>query len=164
MKKLFLGVLGLFFVVNIAQAQEKVIRLSAPVEKGDGYEVFGNEFPQETDITSLNQLIAKSSEYKGKQIMTGGKIKQVCQKKGCFFMLAAPNGNVRITFKDYSFFVPTNSMGKKAKLVGKFEVKELSEAQAKHYAKDAGSDSKEVEGPQKEYSVIATSVKIIDNK
>ncbi|TYP93765.1 protein of unknown function (DUF4920) [Fodinibius salinus] len=164
MKYIFFALLGFFFIANIANAQEEVIRLSEPVKQGDDYEVFGNEFPKDAKVTDLEQLIAESEKYKGQQITTQGKIKQVCQKKGCFFLLAAPNGDVRITFKDYSFFIPTNSMGKQAKLVGKLEVKALSEAQAKHYAKDAGSDSKEVEGPQKEYSVIATSVKIIDNK
>ncbi|NGP87186.1 DUF4920 domain-containing protein [Fodinibius halophilus] len=162
MKNIFLVILGFLFVANIGFAQEKVIRLSAPVEQGDNYEVFGDEFPQGMEVTGLERLIAKSADYKGQQVTTGGTIKKVCQKKGCFFMLGAQNGDVRIKFKDYSFFVPTNSTGKEAKLVGTFQVNELSEQKAKHYAKDAGEDTPKVEGPQKEYSVIATSVKIID--
>jgi hypothetical protein len=39
-------------------------------------------------------------------------------------------------------------------------VKELSEEKAKHYAQDSGADPDAIEGPQKEYSVVATSVLI----
>lgn len=68
----------------------------------------------------------------------------------------------RITFKDYEFFIPTNIAGKEVRLVGTFDVKELSEDEAKHYAEDADEDPDEVEGQQAEYQIEAASVKIFN--
>lgn len=165
MKNVLLLVLALFTLTNIATAQEKDnhISLSEPVETGENYEVYGSEYPDGAQYFSLNYLIENSNIFEGQQVATTGKIKQVCQKKGCFFILSDGDHNTRITFKDYEFFIPTNSAGNKVRLIGEFKVNELSEEKAKHYAEDAGENPEDIEGPQKEYSLVATSVKIIEN-
>lgn len=83
---------------------------------------------------------------------------QICQKKGCFFVAQDQNYMVRVTFKDYGFFIPTDSQGKEVVLIGDFSVKTLSDEQARHYAEDSGNDPGAVSGEQKEYSVVATSI------
>jgi hypothetical protein len=88
-------------------------------------------------------------------------MKQVCQKKGCFFILPAGDEDIRVTFKDYQFFVPTDAAGSKVQLTGVFKVKEFSEEQARHYAEDAGENPDDIEGAQQEYGLVATSVKIM---
>ena len=45
-------------------------------------------------------------------VKTAGKIIDVCTKKGCWMKLDMGNNNaVRVTFKDYGFFVPTDASG-----------------------------------------------------
>lgn len=165
MKKFLLATISMFVLANIGIAQDEVLRLSEPIETGENYEMFGSmvDFDSKQTI-ALSKLIQSSDKFKGKRVIADGTIKQVCQKKGCFFILADGNNQARITFKDYSFFIPTNSAGRYVKIAGSFNVKELSEREAKHYAKDAGKDPEKINGPQKEYSLVATSVKIVDKK
>lgn len=150
--------------VGVAQqksADKEVISLSDPVETTEQYEVYGSAFESSEQPLSLEKLLSKSDSYENKQVVAEGEIRQVCQKKGCFFILADGEKEARITFKDYDFFIPTNTTGKKVVLKGTFNVKKLSEKKAKHYAKDAGEDPEKINGPQEEYSLVATSVKII---
>ncbi|MCW9706343.1 DUF4920 domain-containing protein [Fodinibius salsisoli] len=147
------------------QAQEHVkdyVQLSDPVVQTEDYRVFGDRFESGESVVSLDELISADSTFNEQAITTEGVISQVCKKKGCFFILnkEGTDRHARITFKDYGFFIPTNTAGSKVKLNGIFQVKELSEEKAKHYAKDSGDDPDKIKGPQKEYSVVATSVLI----
>ena len=160
---LLILMLGITFVGFAQQksGEKEVTSLSDLVETTDDYEVYGAAFEAVKQPLSLKKLLAQSDSYENKQVVATGEIRQVCQKKGCFFILADGNNEARITFKDYEFFIPTNTAGKKVVLTGTFNVKELSEKKAKHYAKDAGEDPEKVKGSQKEYSLVATSVKIM---
>jgi hypothetical protein len=51
---------------------------------------------------------------------------------------------VRVTFKDYSFFVPKDSAKAEALVQGKIFEKKISAAEARHYAKDEGKPAAEV--------------------
>jgi hypothetical protein len=87
-------------------------------------------------------------------------VSQVCRKKGCFLVAQDGEAVARVTFIDYSFFVPTDSGGKEVTIVGKFDRKVISEAQARHFAEDAGQDPAKIVGPREEYAIVATSVVI----
>lgn len=158
MKKIVLVAILVGFS-SLAFAQETgVIRLSEPVQVTETHEVFGAEMESWSDGTSLKTII--QSELSGQEVTIETEIAEVCEKKGCFFVANEEGYSARITFKDYEFFIPTDSKGKTVTLVGTFEVKELTEDEAKHYAEDAGQDPDAIEGPQKEYSIVATSVKV----
>lgn len=134
-----------------------VIRLSEPVVVTDTYEVFGS--PVEPGAARrLAEVIADQDQYLGKQVRVEARVAKVCQRKGCFFIAQDGESVARITFVDYSFFVPTDSGGKTVTIVGTFDRQTLSEDQARHYAQDAGGDPARVRGPQAEYSIVATSV------
>ncbi|NHA15983.1 DUF4920 domain-containing protein [Thioalkalivibrio sp. XN279] len=139
---------------------ENVIRLSEPVEVGAGYEVFGAPVGEAGEPVRLGEIIAASDQYAGQEVHATAKVAKVCQKKGCFFVAHDGEATARITFVDYSFFVPTDSGGKDVTIVGTFNRKTLSEAQAQHFAQDAGEDPSKVQGPREEYSIVATSVVI----
>lgn len=141
-------------LITPSTAQD-VIRLSEPVQQTESYEVFGSELDVESlQPKTLSQIIG--GKEKGVTLVT--VVKQVCAKKGCFFIAQDEEYSARITFKDYGFFIPTDSQGKEVILVGDLSVTTLSEEQAKHYAEDAGEDPDDVKGAQKEYSVVATSI------
>jgi hypothetical protein len=84
---------------------------------------------------------------------------KVCQKKGCFFVAQHEADTVRVTFKDYGFFIPTDSGGKTVLLAGNFQRKALSREEAEHLAEDLGEEApKDV--PDFEYAIVATGVSI----
>ena len=66
----------------------------------------------------------------------------------------------RVTFEDYSFFVPTDAAGLDALLVGRLEKRQLDEARARHYAEDAGEDADSIKGPVFEYHIVASAVRL----
>lgn len=76
------------------------------------------------------------------------------------FKLESEDEQARISFKDYGFFIPTNTAGARVKLNGTFTVKTLSKKEARHFAEDAGNDPEAITGPQKEYALVATSIVI----
>lgn len=145
-----------------AQSNE-VIRLSEPVQETEEVEVFGSNIDLKAlNPVSLTKVIGSNKEANPVTVVT--TISEVCSKKGCFFIAQDGDFTARITFKDYGFFIPTDSQGKEVVLVGDFSSIVLSEAQAKHYAEDAGKDAEKVVGQQKEYSIIATSVVVPKSK
>ena len=71
--------------------------------------------------------------------------------------------DIKVTFKDYGFFVPKDLDDQKVIVKGKGFLKEVSVDEQKHYAKDAGKSEKEIaaiDTPKKEYRFIATGVAI----
>jgi hypothetical protein len=103
-------------------------------------------------ITSENIQSASQLTTLGKTDTVALKIKanvsEVCQMKGCWMVLDAVNGiPVRVTFKDYGFFVPKDIAGRDVIVQGIVSKTTLSEEAAKHYAEDAG----QAYDPQKEY-------------
>ncbi len=146
-----------------AQTTTEVIRLSEPIQETETVEVFGSSIELEAlNPMTLSQIVEGENETSLITLKT--TVSEVCNKKGCFFIAQDGDYTARITFKDYSFFIPTDSKGKEVVLVGDFSIETLSEEQAKHYAEDAGKDSESITGEQKEYSVVATSVVVPKSK
>jgi hypothetical protein len=158
MKTLLIAVCTLFISNGVIAQDAEVIRLSEPVQQTEVYEVFGAPVDEWDTALELKDLINAPENFTDKVVTIETEISEVCEKKGCFFVANAGSESARITFKDYGFFIPTDSKGKTVKLIGNFEVKELTEKEAKHYAEDAGQDPELIKGPQKEYSIVATTI------
>ncbi len=144
----------------VADAEQKVIRLSEPVESTDAYEVFGAPMTDAGQAVSLHELVSNEEQYLGREVLLRTRIAKVCQKKGCFFIAQDGNAVARITFKDYGFFIPTDSAGKEVTLTGTFNRQQLSGAKARHYQQDLGETPAKRPGTSLEYQVVATSVRI----
>ncbi|MFA5667763.1 MAG: DUF4920 domain-containing protein [Balneolaceae bacterium] len=166
--KIIYTLLCVFMFSAVVNAQETtdtpVLRLSEPVEVTDDYEVFGAKYSNFDQAKPLAAIIESGEEFQNKEVVVTANVSEVCAKKGCFFVAQNGDKTARITFIDYSFFVPTDSQGKDVTIVGVFNEKTLTEDQAKHYAEDAGEDPDKITGPQKEFSIVATSVAIPKNK
>jgi hypothetical protein len=90
----------------------------------------------------LSQLDAQDSIY----VKVEGEITATCAMKGCWMNLVLPSGEeLRVTFKDYAFFVPTEGMeGNSAVIEGKVKRSKTDLATLKHYAEDAGKSVEEI--------------------
>jgi len=93
-------------------------------------------------------------------IRVEGTVEAVCQKKGCWMVLADGNVKARILMKDHAFALPTDARGKKAQVEGTVEKRTLSEAQVKHLAEDAGKDPNAEQGTRVEFVLTATGVEL----
>ncbi len=159
MKKILLLLIVSAISFNVAaQEQKEVIRLSEPVKETKKVEIFGSVNEGERNPISLESAISLIETEKEKDVVITSEVSEVCQKKGCFFIATDGERTARVTFKDYSFFIPTDSNGKEATIFGTISKKKLTEEQAKHYAEDAGKDPDLIEGEQFEYSIVATSI------
>lgn len=141
-------------------APGKVIRLSEPVEVTETYEVFGSPLDAAGPAIGLRELVSKSDEYLDKEVLVTTRIAKVCQKKGCFFVAQEGEAMARVTFKDYGFFIPTDSGGKTVTLAGTFTRGELSAEKARHYRKDLGEAPAAGAHATMEYQIVATSIRI----
>ncbi|RIW15854.1 DUF4920 domain-containing protein [Algoriphagus lacus] len=124
---------------------------------------YGNIFQEEKVVTPAEMVASVEAKgtFSGK---ISGEIKEVCTKKGCWFSMELPNGeSMRVTFKDYGFFIPTNSQGFPIVLEGVATLSETDVETLKHYAEDQGKSKEEVESitaPKREITFEATGAKI----
>jgi hypothetical protein len=110
----------------------------------------------------LADLLAKPQAHEGKTVQVQGQVRKACEKKGCWMELAmdAKNPGVRVTFKDYGFFVPLDSAGSQAKVEGVVKVTELSENRAKHYEGEGAIVPRGADGKPREVQLVATGVEL----
>ncbi len=141
-------------------ADESVVRLSEPVEVTDTYEVFGAPLTASGPGLGLKELVSNSDRYLDSEVLVTTRIAKVCQKKGCFFVAQEGDAIARVTFKDYGFFIPTDSGGKTVTLAGTLTRSELSPEKAHHYRKDLGEAKAGPAAATMEYQIVATSIRI----
>ena len=162
-KPRFFSVLLAFMVIGFAPGlfaeEDAVKRLSEPVEVTATHEYFGAKLAETGAPLSLGDLMKDNEKYLDHEVLVETRIAKVCQKKGCFFVAQEGASTARVTFKDYGFFIPTDSGGKNVVLLGTFSRKSVSEEQAEHYAADLGEKAP-VTPEMYEYSIVATAVKI----
>lgn len=104
--------------------------------------------------TAVNSLSAGELSAK----IFSGTVTKVCQKKGCWMILVDGDIYARVTFDDYKTVVPIDITNTQAIVVGRLSETVLSENAQKHYAQDAGLDTKNLTGSKKEYSIVADTV------
>ncbi len=93
-------------------------------------------------IDSLTAMMGTQTELACK---LSGKIEAVCQKKGCWMELKnGDSSTVRVTFKDYGFFMPKDASGRTAIIDGIAKVEVTSVADLQEYARDDKKSKEEV--------------------
>ena len=90
------------------------------------------------------------------------KVTDVCQMKGCWMKLEiGDEKDIMVNFKDYSFFVPKNIIGKKVIVSGEAFKRNISVDELKHYARDRGENESAISlivEPKEIYSLTAKGV------
>jgi hypothetical protein len=122
---------------------------------------FGEKINEEGAI-SLADLKGQMGDKKEMKVKLVAPVEAVCQKKGCWMDLKNTDGEaVRVTFKDYGFFMPMDCAGKTAVVDGVAKIEETSVDMLKEYAKDAGKSKEEIAAikePKKELVFEANGV------
>ncbi len=115
--------------------------------------------------SAMLALMGESTEIETKIIT---EIKSCCQKKGCWMKVDLADGEeMRVTFKDYGFFVPKNSAGLKVVMDGRAYYDTTSVEMLRHYAEDAGMSQEEIDAitePELELAFESEGLILLANK
>jgi Domain of unknown function (DUF4920) len=127
---------------------------------------FGAPITAEKAMT-YDQLLNKMEKSDSLDAKVTGKVSAVCQKKGCWMTLVSDDPAkpaMRVTFKDYAFFMPKDIAGRTVVVDGFALAETTSVADLRHYAEDAGKSKEEIEkinAPLREYVFEAKGVILV---
>ena len=141
-------VMLLSFVIVACNSAKKDTNKDNKIVENTTYSSFGDT------VSALDYLSSNDALSNYKTLKLGdtinlkfnANIKEVCSKKGCWMTLPAGNDDetIMVRFKDYGFFMPLDAAGKEVIVAGKAFVKQVSVADLKHYAEDAGKSPEEI--------------------
>lgn len=116
---------------------------------------------------SYDELVPRMASIDSLNIKITGKVSEVCQKKGCWMTIVPDQPGqpeMRVTFKDYAFFMPKDIVGKRVVLDG-FAYTDVTPVDVlRHYAEDAGKTKEEIAAitePKRELAYEAAGVLIL---
>ena len=133
---------------------------------GDGKH-FGAKITADQAI-NYDDVMAKMAVSDSVAMKVTGKVKEVCQTKGCWMTLVSDQPGypeMRVTFKDYAFFMPKDLSGKRVVVDGFARVETTSVEVLRHYAEDAKKSPEEIAAitqPKREVSFEASGVLVIE--
>lgn len=131
---------------------------SAPPGQAKAY---GASFEPAASVP-LATLLSKPQEYADKTVTTEGKVQRACTRKGCWMEIGEGDGACRVTFKDYGFFVPTDSAGAHARIQGKVATRVVEAAAVEHLESEgARFKNKKPDGSATEVRLIASAVELV---
>jgi starvation-inducible outer membrane lipoprotein len=109
---------------------------------------------------AIEDVVAAPQAFAGKDLRISGSVVEVCKRKGCWMTLGDRERNVRVTFRDYGFFVPLDCEGREVIAEGRLEEREQSVEEIKHYLEDANrhEEAARVTEPRRTYSFVADGV------
>ncbi len=122
---------------------------------------FGAPFSDAKTVAQADAMKAPA-DYAAAPVKIRGKVKDVCQKEGCWLVLTDGEREMRVHMKDHAFAVPKDLTGKTVTVEGKVETKTITEAQARHLAEESkdGVDPETIKGDQTIVRVLATGVEV----
>ena len=111
---------------------------------------------------TLAELLARPQSHDGQTVRVEGQVRRACTRKGCWMELASSDkgAGVRVTFKDYGFFVPLDSAGASARVEGVVKVMELSDGMAQHYESEGATVPRGEDGKPREVQLVASGVEL----
>ncbi len=119
----------------------------------------------ESNIEDIATLHQKLTEQDSAMSKVQGTIVKTCKMKGCWMKVAMADGDtLRVSFKDYGFFVPKSGMeGKEVVFEGVAKMAETDVETLKHFAKDGGATEEEIAAitePKEGIAFVASGVMI----
>ena len=133
-----------FLVIFAACTQPAEQQQTATSDTEIDYQSYGAAITPDGALTPA----AFGSKMEGKSLArmkVAANIDACCQAKGCWMKLDMENGEqMMVRFKDYGFFVPTDSEGKTAIIEGEAFLDTISVEELQHYAADAGKSEAEI--------------------
>lgn len=167
MKNLFFTLLALVIFSSCKKSSEQSNQEKEP-EVATVYASYGDKIAA-NDAQSVAIIDALMADTDSLNVKLTGEIEKTCAMKGCWMTVKTGDStSMRVTFKDYGFFVPKEGVaGKKAIMEGTVTKTVTSVEVLRHYAQDEGKSSEEINAitePKEEYAFVATGVLIEESK
>jgi hypothetical protein len=132
----------------------------APAAAAPARKVFGAPLGQSPAV-ALADVIKTPERFAEGRVLVEGAVRQACTRKGCWMELSEAPPGCRVTFKDYGFFVPTDSAGSKARVEAKVETKVIKPELVAHLESEGAKfPDKAADGSAKEVRLVATGVEM----
>ena len=147
MKKYILmaGVLVALASCNDTPKEDKETKTENAGATATEAQYFGEKITEDgaVPVEELTNLLKDTTAV---NVKLQGIVSAACQTKGCWMTLKNAHGeDLRITFKDYAFFVPKDCAGKTAVIEGIAKIETTSVADLKEYAKDDKKSQAEID-------------------
>lgn len=118
---------------------------------------------EEGEAIAPTELVKQVAGQDSIQATVAAEVVESCQAKGCWMDVKLADGNsMKVTFRDYGFFLPIEDLkGRTAVFTGTAKQELISVADQQHYAKDAGKTDAEVAlitQPKQELRFVADGV------
>lgn len=140
--------LALLVVAPLAAQEGEVIRRGEPIGT--------------SPHADLAVVLASPEAFTATPVRVDGVIVRSCTSKGCWMQLAPTEetDGLRVTFKDYGFFIPVDAKGMRALVEGVIELKSHTAEHAKHLAEEGVRLRMEADGTATELTFVATGVEL----
>ncbi|MFT6210183.1 MAG: hypothetical protein ACJATE_000792 [Bacteroidia bacterium] len=123
---------------------------------------YGEEF-EVTEVVSSAEVATLMNDSTNEFIVEG-TIQECCQKKGCWMKVRMGDGeSMRVSFKDYGFFVPLDAAGSTMTMKGLAVYDTIDVDFLKHLAEDGNATQEEIDAitePELAITFEATGVLI----
>jgi hypothetical protein len=161
-----LFILALIFNYSNLSAQEEKHEGKyevKPTELSDGT-LYGTDIDKTLTPTVMKDIFAAPENFEKQNLVVEASIVSVCQEMGCWTVITDGTNEMR-AMTLHKFFMPKDlKENSKVVVQGEFQLKEITEQQAKAYEEESGKKSgKEIKGPQKMYMMKITGIKILNN-
>lgn len=166
LKKISLWLIAVAMLAACGQNHSQTVDPNSTDPTKDGKH-FGAIITKDNAI-AYDEVMGKMAGIDSLNMKVTGKVSEVCQKKGCWMTLVSDQPGqpeMRVTFKDYAFFMPKDLAGKRVVVDGYAYVETTSVDVLRHYAEDAGKSKEEIAAitqPKREVSFEASGVVILD--
>lgn len=111
---------------------------------------------------SITEIAAAPTAWTARPVIVEGVIAEECTEKGCWMQVVpAPDAaGMRVTFKDYGFFIPQSMVGRRARMQGVTKVVTHSKADADHLIGEGAKLQRNADGTATEVQFIASGVEL----
>ena len=132
---------------------------ATPAKSTVDWDAYGAGVATSSAMT-LDELLDAPADYDGQTVVVEAEVVAVCQKKGCWMTFLRDTDSVRVTFKDYGFFVPMDLAGTTVRVEGVFAIREVPVDEARHYLEDEGrtEEAMAITEPKRSYEIVAAGV------
>ncbi|MAY81931.1 MAG: hypothetical protein CL930_14265 [Deltaproteobacteria bacterium] len=122
---------------------------------------YGAEFARAETPVAAKALLDNPEPFVNKTITVQGRVADVCQKAGCWMVIAEGDKSMRIRMAKHAFSVAKDGAGSTCQIQGEVVARKVEPAQVAHF--ESESKNKEVMPEKKavdgiSYEMVATGV------
>ncbi|HET7437495.1 MAG TPA: DUF4920 domain-containing protein [Thermoanaerobaculia bacterium] len=122
----------------------------------------GDAISKDAKTAALEDVMSAPESYLKTPVVVEGVISASCERQGCWMQLVPENAKdgVRVTFKDYGFFVPLDAKGMHARAEGVASIRTLPKDEVDHLESEGAKISRNADGSAREVSFVANGVEL----